>query len=450
MSADPPAAKRSIGRLATKLSQLVRALPLGNRLAGDAAVYVGATVINAAIPFLLLPFLTRWLPPGEFGLVALFLAQINVLQVLIGLGAHGMISVAYFREGPDAMPPQAGAALGIVVTMASTAWIGSLLIAARLEAFSGIPADWLWLVVLASAGQCGIAVALAIFQTLRQPYRFAAVQIGFALCMSGTALISIGLFHSGWIGRALAQGLAAGCVSVVALGWLTRRGAVSWNVRRWPVRAALSFGLPLLPHSLGGVVIASIDRFALTGAAGSIAVGKYFVAQQISSVLLVLGAALSQAWSPWLFERLSKGGEEDHRQVVQVATAAVLLLLAGGLSLAVLAPIVIAVVAGANYGDSVGVLRILGPAYAFVGSYYFVTGFLFYERRTGLLSAITISVAVIQAALSFSLARIGGIVGVAYATLISYALYFALTWFAASRVHPLSWRRFLVRRDHSA
>ena len=68
-----------------------------------------------------------------------------------------------------------------------------------------------------------------------------------------------------WTGRALAQAVAVVLVGGIAIAWLTFSGAVSLAARRWPVRDALAFGLPLLPHALGAVAMASIDRFALIG-----------------------------------------------------------------------------------------------------------------------------------------------------------------------------------------
>jgi O-antigen/teichoic acid export membrane protein len=71
--------------------------------------------------------------------------------------------------------------------------------------------------------------------------------------------------------------------------------------------------------------------------------------------------------------------------------------------------------------------------------YYFVTGYLFYESRTGLLSMVTVSVACVQTLLSFWLAAKLGGEGVAIATFISAALYFFATWLAAQRAHPMPW-----------
>ncbi len=413
---------------------------LRGKLIGDASVYIGATIINAAIPFLLLPFLTRWLNPQQFGIVALFLAQVNILQVIVGLGAHGLVGVVYYRDGAKAMPPQVGVALGIIGVGAAVSLVAIGLFGGALEPLTGISRSWLWAVVLASSGQCVIAVAFSVFQTLRQPYRFAAVQLGFGLILAVSSIVLIGLFGYEWEGRALGQALAAGVVATTVLVVLTATGSIDWNMTAWPIRKALQFSLPLLPHMLGGVAMTSVDRFALARAVDASAVGVYFIAMQISSILLVLGTALSQAWSPWLYEQLASDTPKARRQIVQATYGIFALLLFGGASLAILAPFMIPVVAGPGYGSAIAILEVLGPAYAFNGMYHFVTPILFYETRTATLSAITLTTAAFQTALSFALAFRYGVIGVAFATLLAFVLYFSLTWFFAARAHPLPWR----------
>lgn len=409
-------------------------------LAGPAAIYLASTIANAAIPFLLLPLLTRWLGAADFGVVALFMALVNVLAVVIGLGTHGLVNVVYYREGPEAMPPQAGAALGIAMAMMVFAlalgWLARVVIANE----TGILPAWQWTVVAAAGAQFAISVCLAIFQTRRQPFRFASVQIGYSLTLALLTIAFVGGAGMGWEGRALAQAVAAGIVGLIAVGALSAAGLISWATRNWPVRAALAYGLPLMPHAFGAVAMASIDRFALGSAVGPVAVGQYFVAAQLASILLVLATALNQAWLPWLFERLKQGDEAARLQVVRATFGIFLLLAAGAATLALAAPLIVRIVAGPGFEPAIGLLRILAPASACTAAYLFVTAFLFYEKRTGLLSAITVSVALLQLVLSIVLVRAAGAPGVAVATLATQVSYWIAVWIAARRVHPMSWR----------
>ena len=433
--------------IAEQLSFRLRSLDRIYRssLAGDTAVYVGSTIVNAAIPFLLLPFLARWLGPSDFGLTALFFAAVNVMAVFIGLSAHGMISVTYFRDGPEALAPQTGAAVGISVVMYAVMLLAISILPRSALGILGVPETWLWAVMLTAMFQSIQMAASAVFQTRRQPLLFAAAQIGYGVGLATMTVVLIGWQSYDWTGRALAQMIAAGSISILALIVLSSTKGINWNVTSWRMREALHFGVPLLPHAIGGVAMASIDRFALANTEGTVAVGRYFVAMQIASLMLVLATAASQAWSPWLFERLALNGNKEKRDIVKLSYLIFSILGLFGVFIALAAPIIVRIVAGPGYESAIGLLRILAPAYAFIAMYHFVTGFLFYEKRTGLLSIITITVALLQTALCFGLGKLYGPTGVATGTLLAYFIYFQLVWYFARRLHPLSWRFGIFR-----
>jgi O-antigen/teichoic acid export membrane protein len=64
---------------------------------GKAGIFLGANIVSAGIPFLLLPFLTKALTPSDYGIVAMFGVMVNVFGTLTGLSVHGAIGVRYFE-----------------------------------------------------------------------------------------------------------------------------------------------------------------------------------------------------------------------------------------------------------------------------------------------------------------------------------------------------------------
>lgn len=417
------------------------------KLSTHVAIYIGSAGLNALFPFLLIPFVTRWLGAADFGTVAAFLAALNFAIVITGLSAHGLIGVAYFRDGPQTLAPQTGAAVGVLTTMTVVASLVVLAVPESMTARTGLPKAWLLVALACSFGQFLLTIALAVFQTQRLPYRFAAVQLGYGAGAALLTVMLVGALGMDWRGRASAQALAALVIGSLALITLTRSSAITWRIKAWPMAATLAFGLPLLPHAIGAAVISSIDRFVLNDVIGPTALGHYFLAVQISSLFIVTATAVSQAWQPWLFERLSLDDPHARAQVVRATYGILALFACGAFVLAALAPVVIPFVAGPGFEPASAYLRILVPAAACQGMYIFFTAFLFFEKRTGLQSIITVTVAVVQTVSTWTMASIAGSAGVAYATLCSSALYLALTWFGAQRVHPMPWLGWRERHD---
>jgi O-antigen/teichoic acid export membrane protein len=299
--------------------------------------------------------------------------------------------------------------------------------------------QWQWTVIAAAAGQSALAIALTIWQVQGYALRYGALQITNSAFNIGATIWLVAAFGLGWEGRAIAQALTTVALGSTALIVIARSGMFSWRFRREHITAALRFGVPLIPHSIAAVALANMDRLILAGAVGAVDTGVYFVAFQISSVLTVFAAAINQAWVPWLYQHLSKGGGAARERVVKLTYAMFGLYAAMAAVLIMVGPSLVRLLAGEQYSVSAGLLVMLAPAAALSGMYYLVVNYVFYANRTEVMSTVTTVTAIVQAVLTIGLAKTGGAFGVSLATLLSTALYFGLTWYAAARLVPMPW-----------
>ena len=426
------------GRVATRAAGMVRTY---QSFARQSLIYIGATGVNVLLPFAVLPWLTRWLGPEGFGTVGTLIAMISVSLVLVGLNTNAQVSVTYFRDGPASMPGQIGATLGVLALTGVLLLIGLQLSAGWISAATGISPKWLWTISISACGQFVVAVTLSVWQTRGLPWHYGATQIGYTVLWASLSLALIGYFGMGWPGRAMGQALASIIAATLCITLLTRKGFLSWNFRAWPIGSALRFGLPLVPHSLAGIAMSTVDRIALGGAVRGAATGHYFAAFQIASVLSLVGAALNQAWIPWMYGRLARKDEASKLEIVRATYWLSGLLLASAIVMSIGAGPIVRLVAGPGYEESAGLLFFLAPAAAFGGMYYLVVAYMFYAGRTGVLSAITISVAAIQIVLVLWLVHLRGAKGAAIAVLLSSIIYWAATAVVSNLVLPMPWLR---------
>ena len=69
----------------------------------NSLIYLSSSTLSKAAPYLLLPFLTSYLEPVEFGILSIFLI-INSLQVsLIGMSMHANITKNFFKKSKFAL-----------------------------------------------------------------------------------------------------------------------------------------------------------------------------------------------------------------------------------------------------------------------------------------------------------------------------------------------------------
>ena len=70
---------------------------------GNSFIYLFSNILNATIPFLLLPILTRVLDPEGYGMVTMFTMLVTVLGVFVGLSVNGAVGVRYYQLSPQSL-----------------------------------------------------------------------------------------------------------------------------------------------------------------------------------------------------------------------------------------------------------------------------------------------------------------------------------------------------------
>jgi O-antigen/teichoic acid export membrane protein len=102
-------------------------------------------------------------------------------------------------------------------------------------------------------------------------------------------------------------------------------------------------------------------------------------------------------------------------------------------------PGLVVLVAGDKFAQAGPVVGWLALSQAFVGMYLMVTNYIFYSKKTIYLSVSTLVCGLINLALLPLMVGAVGLKGAAWAACIANGLQFLLTWWLASRLHPMPW-----------
>lgn len=419
-------------------------------LAGRAAVYTTANLANSAIPFLLLPLLTRVLSPGDYGLVAVFSTTVTVIGALTGLSVHGAVSVRFADASVDMARYTGtvlcllGASTTVVILLALSAgeWVGEQV---------GLGRGWLFAATLASAGHFAAQVRLVLWQARGMPVHYGGLQVLQTALNLGLSILLVLALDLGWEGRAIGISAAAILTGSIGIALLWRCREMVLQPSAAYARDALRFGVPLIPHVIGGVAIANSDRLVVAGIAGLHEAGIYAAGMQLGMLVAVLSDAVVKAVSPWLYASLGKGDVAVQHSIVRLSYlyfAGIAMVAA----LTVLATPWLLQLVGRDFRGSGDVLAFVALGSAFGGMYLMVVSQIFYARRNEWLSLITLSVGAFNLALTWWLVERRGAVGAAQAFAVSQLLLFVCTWYAASRFCPMPWGqglRGLLRRRPS-
>jgi len=422
------------------LTQLVKSGKSSSLVRG-ASVYLLASILNASIPFLLLPILTRYLEPSEYGEIAVFQVWVSLIGALCGLSVHGAANRKYFDyKDPD---KEIGEFIGACVLLLaiSTVVLSIIIYPLRdvITALLGIEEIWLWLAIPVAFSNFLIQLRLGQWQVRKKAAFYGTFQISRSLLDMLLSVTLVVVLTLGVTGR-LSGTISAACIfGVIALLSLRSSDILKLSWQPDLMREALKFGVPLIPHILGAFLLLTADRAIISSELGLSEAGVYMVAAQLAMAMSIMLEAVNKAFSPWLFERLKRDKESEKRQIVKFSYGySVFLLLIAVMALMV-GDDVLRFIAGEKYSSAGEIVGWLFLAQAFRGIYFLFTNYIFFVKRTGSIAKITIFFGVLHIGILYLFINYFGVVGAAYALCISMFFQMLGTWYTANKFISMPW-----------
>lgn len=402
-------------------------------------IYMLTEVVNKAVPFLLLPILTVYLSPSDYGIVATYGAFIAILAVFIHLSLVGAVNVNFFKFSKEHLKIYIANVLLIIFVSSLVFFCLIYLFQDQLSLKLEIPRVWLFVGLLVTIAQFLTILNLGLWQVEQQPKPFGIYQITLMLTNTSMVLILVIGFGMGWKGQLIGQSVATVLFSLLSFGFIYRRGFLQFTFDKSYIKDALKFGIPLIPHALSGWFRMGVDRIFLTTFIGSSATGIYSVGYQFGFIIGIVAVAFNQAYSPYLYKKLNNITLKEKLKLVKFTYAYFIgiLLFAGSISL--IMPWVITHFLNERYLASKEIIPWVAFGYAFQGMYFMVVNYIFYEKKTYMLAFATFISAAIHVILSYTFIHMYGMIGVAYATPLSFLIMFVLVWILSAKIYPMPW-----------
>jgi O-antigen/teichoic acid export membrane protein len=410
------------------------------RLFTNSSIYLAANVLNSAIPFFLLPFLTRYLSLAEYGAVGMFQMALALFGAFTGLSANAAASREYFENRPgDALAVYIGTCVQLVVLATCfTAGI-TWLLAAPLAGWTGLTPGWLLVAVIASGAVGLVQLPLGQWQVRGEAIAFGIFQITQSLLNMGLSLWLVVAMERGLEGRLVGASLPPIIFAVVGIVLLRHRRMLAFIWRPAVIREILGFGLPLVPHLAGLFMLAMFDRLAVNHFLGLEQIGVYMVAVQLSLGIGVIAEAANKGYMPWMYSHLKQESPDTNRRIVRGNYLYFGAIIAVAALAALIAPVFVPWFAGESYAEAGRIFVWFAIGEAFNGSYLIISNYIYYSKKTAILSWVTVASGCLHIALVILLIQRYAMEGAAMAFALSTGVRFFLAWLAAQRRHPMPW-----------
>ena len=409
------------------------------RLSANSLVYTVGTVLSRGIVVLLVPVYTRVLTPDDFGILAVTATVGVLVTTIIGLSLESAITQLYFQYGNDVERRSLYATLlafWLVVPGLATLLLDAVGRTGRLDWSPTIRFQpYLRLTLWTSYLSIFINLPSTIYATRQEALRVVVLLLSQSLLTTMISLYLVVVMRGGALAslQATLYGTAIGAaVSVV----LTARMA-SWNLSWAKLRSAMSFSLPLVPHTASQWALSLSDRVILSKYVSTGQLGLYSLGYQVSALISFFTQAVTNALAPIVNVQLNDNA--NRHKVPILGTYALFGTVFVGLAVALLGSDLIRLVTPPKFHGSARVIPLLALGFVFQGIYLIWSRGTWVSRRTGWMPILTAIAGIINIGLNLWLIPRWGIMAAAFSTAVAYGALALLQGSLAEKLHHIPW-----------
>jgi O-antigen/teichoic acid export membrane protein len=409
-------------------------------LFSDTLIYGISTVFARFINYLLVPFHTDVFNPARYGVVGLVYAAISMLNVLFTMGMES----AYLRyaknreEAAHIFKTLQASLLGIATLFSLLLWLAEPFLAPLMSLDEQTAGIYLMMIGILWFDTLSI-VPFAELRLVRRAWTFAVLKtlhVVLNLFLNFYLILGLGF----GIDAVFLSNLAASVVMTIGVWWATWP-MMGGKWRRGWVSQAFSFGWPFVPAGIGYAINEMLDRFFLNamdparvieiygaGYTPEDIVGIYNACYKLAVFMLLLIQMYRMAWQPFFMRH---SDDRDAGPLFANAFlyfnlfAASVYLFVGLFASEIVAlriPLLDATLIGSNYWMGLEIVPLLLLAYWFHGWYINFSAGIFISEKTGILPVITLVGASITVLANLVLVPLYGMMGSAWATVLSYGV----------------------------
>lgn len=419
------------------------------KLIKSIGVYTIVNVLDKAVPFFMLPILTHYLSPNDFGIIAMFLVFISFLFPFVGLNIHGAVTRQYIDKEKIDIAAYITNALYILIVSSILLLFLLLLFSNIIERYFHINQEWFFVIILISSSMVISEIILSIYNISHRPIHYGIFRILRTLTTYIFIIIFVVLFSEGWEGRVEGQLYGEVIFAFIGLLILFKSNLIHFNFNFDYIKNALKFGIPLIPHAFGAVVISMSDRLLITNLVGLDATGIYVVAIQIGVIISVLIGSIKQAWTPHFFDKIKNNTIQSKKEIVKYTYVVTIIFLLLTILFTFIIQPIIPFLVDEKFVSSKDYIFWIVIGFSLQGIYHLYAGYFFYLNKTQTLMILTFIVSILNIFFSYYLIQFNGPVGAAQGTFYSYCIIVIITWYKSNKIFPMPWNIIRWRNNEN-
>jgi O-antigen/teichoic acid export membrane protein len=422
-------------------------------LTKDTAIYGISTIIGRFLGFLLTPFYTNVLLPGDYGIfsnVYAYIAFINILFIY-GMDAAYM-KFASVSEDVDRKRKVFSTSYLFVTGTSLLFCLVLYFVMNPMKSLMELPdrfeSIYFYFIGILLLDTLAL-IPFADLRLKRKAAKFSAIKFGNILVNLTLNFVLVLKYNMGIEAIFIANIIASLFSFVLLLPEIIQ--SLNWNIDKEILNKLIKFGLPYLPGSIAAMIVQVIDRPVVLALTDEKTLGIYQANYKLGIFMMLFVSMFQQAWQPFfLINAKEKNAKELFSKILT------LFVLISSLIWIILTLFVEDFarfeflpgksIIGKEYLSGIIIVPIILLGYLFNGMYYNFQAGIYIEEKTKYFPYVTFSGALANVAVNVLLIPKMGVIGAAIATLASYIIMAGGLYYFSQKYYRIEYETAKIAR----
>ncbi len=287
---------------------------------------------------------------------------------------------------------------------------------------------------------------LAYLRMLNKPVRFLIISAIKDLLEIALVVVLVIQLGKGAEGRILAGIIAGAAIFIFGLLFFYKNGLIHSQVSKKYLKEEFRFGISQVFFQFNVFLLNGTDKYLINyfNPHDKTGLGIYFMSNQFAFIINVLVGAFFFSYQPILYKFLANFTEENKLKMLKIKYIFAGFLLLSTIALCVAIPFIYHLFINKQYHPGIPYVAWLAFSYFFWGLYALMLGFLYYYKKNKVVIVFSVISAIICIGLNYFFISRYGVMGAAYANLVTYAVLFITLFITVNRVCKLQlpWLQF--------
>ncbi len=405
----------------------------------NSIIYLSSSILSKSVPFLLLPIMTTYLTPKEYGVLSIYLIFITLYNAFIGMNMHANISKNFFKVPKEELSSFIGNIFYILGFTFIFYLSVTYIISVFYDDFFSIPTNWLLAIPFISFAMMINELNTTILRNEQRAYMFGIFEVSNIAIKMGFTILFLLVFFMSWFSQVIGTLIGSVVFFIIGIVYMKKRGYISMKFDIKKIKSILHISLPLIPHVLGGVVIAMSDRLFIETMVSLEAVGIYSVGYMFGMIVMLFTDAFIKAWSPWFYKNIEEPTYDKKQKIVKYTYVYIVSIFILAIAISFVSKFILPYFVGAKFFGASKFIVWISIGYAIQGVYKIFFPYLVHISRTSFLAFSTVTAAILNLVFNYILIKQYGTIGAAYATILAFSVSAGLVFWYQKKHVDMPW-----------